>query len=265
MYEVRVRNALLLCLLPLVVSSEIVGDELKPASLSLRLYVMRFCPWCERVLLYLSRKNLSVEIVNVNLVEKPQFLLQKHPEGKVPVLEHNGKTIIDSALISEYLDWIHPHTSILPSNPYLRAKQRMIASLLEAKLPAAVRAIVEEQKRTSQKPTTTKMLHDALDTAERLLNSSYFSGDDAGFADYMTYPFLERIWIWSHEPGATDLQSDAFPSHVYPKLQQWFANMMRRKEVARIRQPLWRHQLFNRGYIKGKPDFDAGMSPSNHY
>ncbi|EYB89896.1 hypothetical protein Y032_0226g2767 [Ancylostoma ceylanicum] len=240
------------------------GDELKPSSLPLRLYVMRFCPWCERVLLYLSRKNASVEVVNVDLVDKPTFLFSKHPEGKVPVLEHKGQNIIDSALISEYLDWIQPHTSILPSDPYLKAKQRMLSGLLEGKLPAASRAIVEEQKKHSQKSLTNAAVHDALDSAEKLLNSTFFNGEDPGFADYMTYPFLERIWIWSHEPGATDLRSDAFPSDAYPKLQRWFSKMRSRKEVARVSQPLWRHRLFNKGYIKGEPDFDAGRHSDDH-
>ncbi|VDL68900.1 unnamed protein product [Nippostrongylus brasiliensis] len=51
-----------------------------------------------------------------------------HPEGKVPVLEHHHQTIIDSALIAEYLDWVYPESSVLPTDPYERARQRMIAS-----------------------------------------------------------------------------------------------------------------------------------------
>ncbi|EPB74444.1 glutathione S-transferase protein [Ancylostoma ceylanicum] len=232
MCRISASVALVLWQLAAVVSPEIVGmdtmslrcgDELKPSSLPLRLYVMRFCP--------------CVEVVNVDLVDKPTFLFSKHPEGKVPVLEHKGQNIIDSALISEYLDWIQPHTSILPSDPYLKAKQRMLSGLLEGKLPAASRAIVEEQKKHSQKSLTNAAVHDALDSAEKLLNSTFFNG----------------------EPGATDLRSDAFPSDAYPKLQRWFSKMRSRKEVARVSQPLWRHRLFNKGYIKGEPDFDAGV------
>lgn len=110
-----------LCICSALYSS---GDELKPSSVPLRLYVMRFCPWCERVLLYLSRKNarqeflyllnerwvhvvyFSVEVVNVDLVDKPTFLLLKHPEGKVPVLEHKGKVnggIVEHSFLSQEL------------------------------------------------------------------------------------------------------------------------------------------------------------------
>ncbi|CAJ0599231.1 unnamed protein product, partial [Cylicocyclus nassatus] len=105
---------LVLFLLPMSVSPEIIGlerkslrggDQLKKPSLPLRLYAMRFCPWCERVLIYLAKKNISAEVVNVNLSDKPSFLKEKNPDERVPVLEDNGKIITDSALICEYLDW----------------------------------------------------------------------------------------------------------------------------------------------------------------
>ncbi|PIO68962.1 glutathione S-transferase protein [Teladorsagia circumcincta] len=75
-----------------------------------------------------------VEVVNVNLSDKPKFLFEKHPDGKVPILEHNNKTIIESTLIAEYLDWISPAKPILPTDPYLKARQRMITAQLEAKV-----------------------------------------------------------------------------------------------------------------------------------
>ncbi|PIO68961.1 hypothetical protein TELCIR_09229 [Teladorsagia circumcincta] len=103
------------------------------------------------------------------------------------------------------------------------------------------------------------MLHEALILAEKLLTDSFYGGREPGFADYMTYPFMERIWIWTHEPGVTDLRIDAFPSIAYPKLQRWFALMKSRAEVITVSQPLWRHRLFNKGYVTGNPDYDAGL------
>ncbi|VDM84446.1 unnamed protein product [Strongylus vulgaris] len=174
-----------LWLVPTLVTTEIIGletksfrggDRLGPSSLPLRLFAMRFCPWCERVLLSLARKNMSAEVINVNLSDKPEFLMQRNPEGKVPVLEDRGKIILDSALISEYLDWINPQSSILPMDPYLRAKQRMISNLLEEKVPAAVHAIVEGQRNPSERESAKVAVREALEIAERLLKSAYFGG-----------------------------------------------------------------------------------------
>ena len=33
----------------------------------------------------------SHDVVNINLIEKPDWFLQKNPDGKVPVIEHSGK------------------------------------------------------------------------------------------------------------------------------------------------------------------------------
>ncbi|VDO22814.1 unnamed protein product [Heligmosomoides polygyrus] len=172
------------------------GDELKSSSGPLRLIAMRFCPWCERVLLTLAQKNIRerrtaiVEVVNVDLSDKPEFLFEKHPEGKVPVLEHNGQTIIDSALIAEYLDWIQPETSVLPADPYLRAKQRMIASIIEARV--RLLSGVCRMRRFME------VLHDALKTAEKQLNNTFYGGKLASTtAPRMSFGQLPKKPLWS--------------------------------------------------------------------
>ncbi|XGW15714.1 hypothetical protein V3C99_001285 [Haemonchus contortus] len=241
------------------------GNELEPSTRPLRLIIMRFCPWCERVLIVIARKNMSVEVVNVSLSDKPKFLLEKHPDGRVPVLMHNNKTIIDSAVIAEYLDTLDPAKPILPTDPDLRSKQKKMAAKLEAQLPSAVHALINEQRFHTEKEPTIKKLHDALDLAEKLLpNSTFYAGREPGFADYMTYPFVERIWIWSHEPGVTDLPADGFPGASYPKLQRWFSLMRSTAEVKAVSQPVWRHRMFNQGYVHGNPDYDAGMGIRRH-
>ncbi|KAK6027173.1 hypothetical protein OSTOST_06800, partial [Ostertagia ostertagi] len=152
----------------------------------------------EEIECYCNGVERGVEVVNVNLSDKPKFLFEKHPDGRVPILEHNNKTIIESSLIAEYLDWISPAKPILPADPYLKARQRMITAQLEAKLPAAAYALVNEQRFPAEKKPTMAMLHEALILAEKLLTDIFYGGREPGFADYMTYPFMERIWIWTH-------------------------------------------------------------------
>eukprot|EP00080_Pristionchus_pacificus_P000336 PDM60356.1 G protein-coupled receptor [Pristionchus pacificus] len=56
-----------------------------------RIYSMRFCPWAERAVLYAAAKGIEVEIVNINLAEKPVWHFNKHPQGKMPAFEKDGK------------------------------------------------------------------------------------------------------------------------------------------------------------------------------
>lgn len=58
--------------------------SLDPARVGglLRLYSMVYCPFAERPLLILKAKKLPFEIVNINLVRKPEWYFKYHPEGK---------------------------------------------------------------------------------------------------------------------------------------------------------------------------------------
>ncbi|PAA82959.1 hypothetical protein BOX15_Mlig029378g2, partial [Macrostomum lignano] len=76
--------------------------QLKPNLLTL--YSMRFCPFAQRTRLVLQHKQLPHQIVNVNLVRKPDWFLAKSSSGKVPALiEPAGWTLIESLVTCDYL------------------------------------------------------------------------------------------------------------------------------------------------------------------
>lgn len=58
--------------------------------------------------------------------------------------------------------------------------------MVRFKIPAAARAIVEEQKKHSRKALTDAVVHDALDFAEGLLNSTYFNGEFLQIAHFLS-------------------------------------------------------------------------------
>lgn len=78
-----------------------------PEDGKLRLYSMRFCPFAQRSHLVLEAKNIPYHTANINLKEKPEWLVQKSPLGKVPALEipsEKGDPLIESLIIADYLD-----------------------------------------------------------------------------------------------------------------------------------------------------------------
>lgn len=89
--------------------------------------------YSKRVELALRLKGVPYEYIEEDLSNKSQQLLQYNPvHKKVPLLVHNGKPIVESYVILEYIDetWNNA-PKILPEDPYERAKVRFWASYIQ--------------------------------------------------------------------------------------------------------------------------------------
>ena len=49
-----------------------------------------------------------------------------NPLGSVPALQLNDAIVYDSKICNEYLDDVYPGDKLVPSDPYLRARDRML-------------------------------------------------------------------------------------------------------------------------------------------
>jgi len=58
--------------------------------------------------------------------------LQRHPFGKVPVLDHDGFRILETAAITRYLNDVLPGTSLIPATPKDRARMDMIIGIIDS-------------------------------------------------------------------------------------------------------------------------------------
>ena len=96
----------------------------------------------QRVRFVFNAKNLPFEEVKLNLLEgdqlKPDYL-KLNPNGVVPTLDHNGAIVIDSNVITEYLDEVAPGHSFTPENPVERAHMRTLMHFIDEMPAAAVR------------------------------------------------------------------------------------------------------------------------------
>ncbi|KAG6544637.1 hypothetical protein Mapa_013942 [Marchantia paleacea] len=70
------------------------------------------CPFSQRVLLTLEEKHIKYDAVYIDVSNKPQWFLEANPEGKVPVIKHEGKWVADSDVITALLEDLHPEPSL---------------------------------------------------------------------------------------------------------------------------------------------------------
>ncbi len=75
-------------------------------------------PYTRKVLVCLEEKRIEHGFEQFAPFPKTAELLQKHPQGYIPILEHDGRFIPDSSVICEYLEKIYPEHPLYPDAPF---------------------------------------------------------------------------------------------------------------------------------------------------
>jgi len=214
----------------------------------LRLYSMRYCPYAERGMIALSVKEIPHEVINLNLVNKPEWYVKdKNPLGKVPTIELNGKVVYESLVVAEYLDDLFPQKRLLPTDPFERAHQRILVERL-SQLPSSIYGLYRKLKESSGKEEAIKTVEDNLQLAQDLLKGEYYGGSAPSWADYMQWPWFERL-------GAT-VKLTGINMAKFPKLCAYIEKMKVRPEIQRVIKSTESHVQFFESAMGGAPNYD---------
>ena len=110
-----------------------------PGKDVLRVYGTKFCPFSHKLKLVLAAKDIEHETVNIHLAKKPVWLFDKHPKGKVPLLEINGTVLAESEVLAEFVDTMFEgKRKVTEANPVLRAQGKMLLGELEASIGSII-------------------------------------------------------------------------------------------------------------------------------
>ena len=92
----------------------------------MKLYDAERCPYCARVRIALAEKGIVPETIEIDLRDRPAWIYDLNPSGRVPVLD-DGFVLPESLVIMEYLDERYPDRPLLPADQMARARARLAA------------------------------------------------------------------------------------------------------------------------------------------
>ncbi|KAL2642409.1 hypothetical protein R1flu_009996 [Riccia fluitans] len=143
------------------------------------------CPFSQRVLLTLEEKHVPYSAKYIDTSNKPQWFLEANPEGKVPVIKHEGKWIADSDVITVLLEELYPEPSLISPEETKTIGSKIFGTFIKFL--------------TSKDPTdgTEQALLDELSALDEHLKTSgkYMNGEKVTSVDLALAPKLYHLKI----------------------------------------------------------------------
>ena len=179
------------------------------------LYDADRCPFCARVRIVLAEKGIEYEPVEIDLDDRPAWIYEKNPLGKVPVLEDGAFLLPESAVINEYLEEHYPEPPLWPADPAERAHGRLLVFRFDD-LSKPYYALRRSESGAAER------LDAALARLNAVLDAQpYLSGRDFGLADVAYVPWILRA------RDRMDVSLEGFSS-----LPAWVERVSARPSVA---------------------------------
>jgi glutathione S-transferase len=179
------------------------------------LYDADRCPYCARTRIVLAEKGIEYETVVVDLDDRPAWIYEKNPLGRVPVLEEDTFVLAESAVIDEYLEERYPEPPLLPADPGERALARMRIFRFD-ELSRPYYAVRREEDGARDRLDTQLGKLDALLEAQPFLTGSEF-----GLADVTYVPWILR----ARDRMGVDVAS-------FGALAEWVERLSQRPSIA---------------------------------
>lgn len=238
-------------------STHLTKGSTKPALVEgkLRLYSMEYCPFAHRARLVLLAKGIPHDIVNINLINKPEWILDIHPEGKVPALVTDSKVVVESLDIADFLDKEYPDPPLYPAEPHAREQDKAVIKKIGALVSVFSKVVFGNEKRSAEECLKDFIPHlEELESEFEKRGTKFFGGHKPGMIDYM-------LWPWAERAGTVALTlGERLPltPEQFPLLRAWRKEMRTQPAVDAIYHgPEKFHKVVLFKTAGAPPDYDS--------
>lgn len=174
------------------------------------LYSGSTCPFSQRCRIVLLEKELDIEIINVDLFDKPEKLAEMNPYNQVPVLVDRDLELFESNIINEYLEDRFPQPQLIPVDPPMRARTRLYLHRFDEELFSRVKIL--DQGNAKEQVVARSMIAAHLTQISPVFSKQQFLlGNEFSILDAVMSPLLWRLGHYQIElpKQAADLRQYA--------------------------------------------------------
>jgi glutathione S-transferase len=184
---------------------------LRPLMSALALYAHPFSSYSQKVFMAFYEKEVPFEL-KVLSPENPDFMAERHafwPVDRFPVLRADGKTIVESTIIIEWLDQRYSgREPLIPRDPEAALEVRTLDRIFDNYVMTPMMALVFDLIRPEDKrdPYGVAIARENLDKAlrwldERMASRTWVAADQFSMADCAAAPALFYA-DWVHAIGS---------------------------------------------------------------
>lgn len=189
-------------------------------------------PYAQKVKIALREKGVAFEAripAGVGSGAPDAGFLSASPAMEVPALTlDDGAAIFDSTIILEYVEAAYPQPALLPADPKIAARARMIEDVMDTRYEAINWALGEirafkraEGEKAAALEARARAQLDGLNAwLERQLAGAWFCGDAFGWADLSVVPYVAGSAGMGMGPARGS------------KLSEWLTRALARPTVA---------------------------------
>ena len=145
-----------------------------------------------RVRIVLGEKDLIFNVEDILNSQNNEDLIALNPNNTTPTFVDRNLVLYESRVIMEYLDERFPHPPLMPVDPVIRAKTRMVLHYIEKDLYG----LLDDIKSSGEKKSNTaklKLKENLMLSLDFLQGKKFFLSDDFSIIDCSMAPILWRL------------------------------------------------------------------------
>ena len=198
---------------------------------TMTLYSDPNCAQSHRVRIVLGEKDLVFNVVNVNQSDNNEDLIALNPNNSTPTFVDRNLVLYESRVIMEYLDERFPHPPLMPVDPVIRAKTRMVLHYIEKDLYG----LLDDLKSSGEKKSSAaklKLEENLMLSLNFLQGSKFFLSDDFSIIDCSIAPILWRLPEYGIELPKSGKPILKYADRIFER-QSFFENLSEQEEEIR--------------------------------